>query len=226
MKIVQCWDDGVDDDIRLTEILRLYGAKATFNLNPATHHSTRQGHFSERYGKRVERLSRPELNSVYEGFTIANHSMSHPRPLQIALEEWRREVFDARKQLQDWFQQPIHGFAYPYGNHDDATSAVVREAGHCYGRTTLNATPCFPSADLMKQPSDCHFLSEKFWELYDRAKASDCGVFYFWGHSFELCTEDQWAVFDAQIKRITDDPEAEWAELTDVFPPVTKAIPA
>ncbi|MEX2606236.1 MAG: polysaccharide deacetylase family protein [Kiritimatiellia bacterium] len=221
MKVVQCWDDGVNDDIRLIEILRKHGAKASFNLNPATHRSTRQGDFSERFGKRIERLARPELNAVYDGFTIANHTMSHPRPLEIALEEWRGEVFDARKQLQDWFQQPIHGFVYPYGGNDAATAAVVREAGHCYGRTTANATPCVPSADPMRQPADCHFLSDKFQDRYDLAKASGCGVFYFWGHSFELCRNEQWTAFEAVIKGIKDDPESEWAELTDVFPPVT-----
>ena len=33
MKVVQCWDDGVVNDARLVELLRHYGAKATFNLN-------------------------------------------------------------------------------------------------------------------------------------------------------------------------------------------------
>ena len=36
MKVVQCWDDGVINDVRLTNLLRKYGAKATFNLNPGT----------------------------------------------------------------------------------------------------------------------------------------------------------------------------------------------
>lgn len=34
LKVVQCWDDGVYTDLRLTELLRKYNAKATFNLNP------------------------------------------------------------------------------------------------------------------------------------------------------------------------------------------------
>jgi peptidoglycan-N-acetylglucosamine deacetylase len=41
MKIVQCWDDGVVDDVRLIDILRKYGAKASFNLNFGTHQTTR-----------------------------------------------------------------------------------------------------------------------------------------------------------------------------------------
>ncbi len=34
MKVIQCWDDGIADDVRLTGILRRYSAKATFSLNP------------------------------------------------------------------------------------------------------------------------------------------------------------------------------------------------
>lgn len=217
MRVVQCWDDGVNDDIRVCDILRKHGAKASFNLNPTTHHEERRGGHNEKWGKTIQRLARDELRSVYEGFTIANHSMTHPWPTRIPLEQWRSEVFDARKILQDWFQQPILGFAYPYGNYDAATAEVVREAGHVYARTTRNVTPCFPVANPMEFHADRHFLAPDFWERYEQAKASGCGVFYFWGHSYELCTEEQWAGFDAQIARISADPDAEWANLPDLF---------
>ena len=32
MKVMQCWDDSVTNDIRLVELLRQYHAKATFNF--------------------------------------------------------------------------------------------------------------------------------------------------------------------------------------------------
>ncbi len=217
MKIVQCWDDGVNDDIGVIEILRKYGAKASFNLNPATHRAERHGGFNDKWGKVVQRLARGELTSVYEGFTIANHSVSHPWPTRIPLAEWRREVVDGRKILQDWFQQPVSGFAYPFGDYNEATAAVVREAGHVYARTTRDMTPCFPPEDAMAFHADTHFLKPDFWARYERAKAAGGGVFYFWGHSFELCTDEQWADFDAMIARITTDPDAEWAELPDLF---------
>lgn len=217
LKVVQCWDDGVNDDINLIEILRKHGAIASFNLNPTLHGDARQGGYSERWDKVIQHLARNELNDVYAGFTIANHSMTHPWPTRIAIDDWKREVVDARKILQDWFQQPILGFVYPYGDCDAATADVVREAGHVYARTTQNATPCMPVVDPMFLHSDCHFHSPDFWDLYAKAKACDAGVFYFWGHSFELCSDEQWQDFDAKIARITADPDSEWAELTDLF---------
>lgn len=217
LNVVQCWDDGVNDDIRVTEILRKHGAKASFNLNPASHRAARHGDHNPKWGKTIQRLARGELDAVYQGFTIANHTMSHPWPTRIPLEQWRGEVVDARKMLQDWFQQPVFGFAYPFGDYDEATADVVRSAGHVYARTTRDATPCYPPEDPMMFHANTHFLKPDFWARYEQAKTGGGGVFYFWGHSYELCTEEQWADFDAMIARISTDPEAEWAELPALF---------
>ncbi len=217
MKVVQCWDDAVEEDIRLTDILRKHGAKATFNLNPGLHGPERSGPYNEKWKKAIRRLARGELVSVYDGFTIANHSDTHPWPTRIDLDDWRQEVKDGRKKLQDWFQQPVSGFAYPFGDYDDATAAVVADAGHVYGRTVGKQTPCLPAERPEACHPDCHFLDDDFWALYERAKASGCGAFYFWGHSFELYTEDDWTAFDAQMGRIAADKDAVWAEVYELF---------
>ncbi len=217
MKIIQCWDDGVEDDIRLCEILRTHHAKASFNLNPGLHKATRS--FSWRYKdcKDVRHLALGELCSVYAGFTIANHTVTHPKPLEIPLDEWRAEVVDGRMQLQDIFQQPVYGFAYPYGDHDAATSAVVAEAGHIYGRTCENATPCHPAGDPFRQPTDCHHAAPDFWDRYEQAKSTGAEVFYFWGHSYEFITEQDWIVYTEKLLRINADPDAVWADLPGIF---------
>jgi peptidoglycan/xylan/chitin deacetylase (PgdA/CDA1 family) len=217
MKLVQCWDDAVVDDIRLCDILRRRGAKASFNINPALHGPQRAAPWRYRKIKDVHRLALDELRPTYAGFTVANHSMSHPHPTQIPLDAWRREVVDARKWLQDWFGQPVLGFAYPFGECDDATAAVVRDAGHVYARATGNCTPCFPPADAMRFQSDTHALAPHFWDRLAAAKAAAAPVFYFWGHSYELISEDDWQAFDAKIARLSADPELEWADLPDLF---------
>src|SRR6516165_9976087 len=122
IKIVQCWDDGVSDDIRLCEILRQANARATFNLNPGLHDADRGKPGRHKDVKDVYRLARGELVPTYEGFTIANHSVSHPWPTRIPLEQWRQEVVDGRKQLQDIFGQEISGFAYPFGDVNEAVA--------------------------------------------------------------------------------------------------------
>jgi peptidoglycan/xylan/chitin deacetylase (PgdA/CDA1 family) len=216
IRVVQCWDDGCPDDVRLCELLRKHGAKATFNLNPGLHRRDAQATPRDAAGRPTERLALAEMPAVYQGFTIANHSMAHPWPARIPLDTWRQEVVDARAILQDVFQQPILGFAYPFGEFNDAVTEVVREAGHVYARTCEARTPCFPPADPLRMPADCHHREPTFWDRYERAKVSG-SVFYFWGHSFEFTNEEQWSAFDATLGRIAADPEVRFAELTELF---------
>jgi hypothetical protein len=218
IQIVQCWDDGVEDDIRLVEILRKHGAKASFNLNAALHGPRRGEPWRYKEVKDVRQLAKAELVDVYEGFTIANHTLTHPWLEKISPEQIRTEIFEGRKQLQDLFGQEVSGFAYPYGQHPPAATEAVREAGHVYARTCVNRHPAFPVVgDPMQLASDCHFLSPSFWEYYEEAKCSGAPIFYFWGHSYELVTQEDWLSFERKIERIKADPEAVWADLPSVF---------
>ncbi|MBI5425833.1 MAG: polysaccharide deacetylase family protein [Opitutae bacterium] len=217
MKIVQCWDDGVVDDIRLCSLLRARGARATFNLNYGLHGAGRGHAWVYQQTKVVQRLALAELHETYLGFTIANHTLTHPFPSRLSLSEWRREVTDGRAQLQDHFQQEVSGFAYPYGEYDDALAEVVRDAGHVYARTCRNATPCLPADDNLMLATDCHHADPAFWERYGAAKAARAPVFYFWGHSYEFMTESDWADFDAKMQRISADPDVQWADLPELF---------
>jgi hypothetical protein len=59
---------------------------------------------------------------------------------------------------------------------------------------------------------DCHFLAENFWSLFEEAKAAD-RVFYFWGHSYEMATEEDWSRFEEKIARLSNDPAVEWEDI-------------
>lgn len=215
MKAVQSWDDGVVDDIRLTDLLRRYGATATFNLNPGLHRSQRS--FGWKHDdKDVWRLGQDELVSVYAGFEIANHSLNHPYLPDLSSVELDREVRDSRRILQDWFQQPIRGFCYPFGGVNPAVKGAVCAAGHVYARTVNERDPVFPPSDPFEFGVSCRFQEPAFWSRYERAKASG-GVFCFWGHSYELTTEAMWADLEEKIARISADPATEWASLETLF---------
>lgn len=216
IKIVQCWDDGVIDDIRLCELLRQKGAKASFNLNAGFHGAQRGFTWRYKDGKDVQRLARAELLSVYAGFTIANHSLTHPWATRIPLADWEREVVENRRQLQDLFNQPVLGFVYPYGDTNAETAEVVRAAGHLYARHGT-ASPSFPPADPMFFSADSHFAAPNFWERYAKAKATGAGVFYFWGHSYELMNEADWQKFSDMLDCFNADPDAIWTDLPELF---------
>ncbi len=219
LRVVQCWDDGIVDDIRLCTLLRKYEAKASFNLNFGMHELDRAHSwtFKSSHGeKAVWRLGRRELAEVYRGFSIANHTLRHPWLTKLPGEMAKKEIFEGRKRLQDFFQEPILGFAYPFGDYHAGIAEMVREAGHCYGRTTSSVTPSFPPSNPYAIAPDCHFLAADFWERFQRAKESSA-AFYFWGHSYEIFGEGAWASFEDTLRRISLDEGTIWADLWELF---------
>lgn len=214
MIVVQCWDDGVTTDARLTDILRRHGVRATFNLNAGLYRQSRR--FDWVYlGTEVWRIGWDEMLEVYDGFTIGNHSLMHPLLDQIPLDAARREIFEGRDRLQQFFGRSVPGFTYPFGAYTKEIVDLVREAGHVYARTTRSVDYPFPPEDPLIFHPCSHFLAPDFWSRYEKAKR--CGVFYFWGHSYEMISEDMWRDFEAAIARIDADPASCWGELADLF---------
>ena len=215
LKLVQCWDDGVTSDARLVEILRRRGAKASFNLNAGLHEEERKPGWLHQ-GTEVWRLGRNEMRAVYAGFTIANHSLTHPCLDRMDIAAARRDIAQGRDELQQFFGQPVAGFADPFGSYNEAVAMAVRDAGHVYARTTVSAEPCFPTIDAVALHPSCHFLASDFWQRHEKAKHG-CGVFYFWGHSYEMTSNAMWTAFESTLERLGQDPDARWCDPADLF---------
>lgn len=74
----------------------------------------------------------------------------------------------------------------------------------------------FPPVDMLEFGVNCRFADPAFWARYECAKASN-GVFFFWGHSYELVNEAMWADLEDKIAGISADPAAEWVNLEALF---------
>lgn len=219
MKIMQCWDDGVVNDARLADLLRKYGAKATFNLNPALHLQHERKLATWRYKDifPVDKLSLDEMKDVYRGFKVAGHTMTHPHLTKCDPETVRKELVDCITFLREFFGQERCGFAYPFGDYNAEVAEAVRAAGYLYARTCENVDGPLPLNKAMTLPSHCHFMCGDFWQKYERVKAEN-GVFYFWGHSYEMMDDPAlWDGFEAKLARIRED-KAEWIDIVDLFP--------
>ena len=227
MKVVQCWDDGVVNDIRLTNLLRKHNAKATFNLNPGLMEPEKrvepswrkqgEGTYNHNFGFSAGKLSHRDIPEVYAGFELASHCWRHENAGSIPDDEWIKSALDARKFLEDIVQRPCRGFAWPCGVFTDGTIAKLRDNGFAYGRTTKNTFDVTDCAEPLALASNCHFKAPDFWQRYTAAKKT--GVFYFWGHSYELFQYDEmWNSFESMIEYLSNDPDAEWANVIDIVP--------
>ncbi len=227
VRVVQCWDDGVINDIRLGNLFRKYHAKATFNLcpglmkddpvmpswiSPVEHRGwSFRGFIAGRVGKK-------QLREIYSDFQVASHCFCHETAGTVTDEVFLKGALDARHFLEDLFGRECRGFAWPCGKFSPELVKALRSLGFAYGRTCRNTDDVEACPEPLTLDSSCHFQANDFMDKYDHAKASN-GVFYFWGHSYEMFDyEPLWAQLEAKIRYISEDPDAVWADVIDIVP--------
>lgn len=207
--VVTSWDDGHPNDLRAAELLRAHGYSGTFFLNERTH--ARRHHL-------------PALVAL--GMEIGSHTVNHPRGWQITPAQWATECLQMRLSLEASLGHPVVSFAYPY-NHTPAYDAQgdyvlrgVREAGYWSGRTTRVAGETIDGyAEPLSISTDGHFLmsDEKLEQAWQRATRQPGGVFYFWGHTSEIRTEEDWQKLAARLARYARRSEAWYATQGQLF---------
>ena len=224
IRVAQCWDDGVATDIRLTEILRKYNAKATFNLCPGLIEDDTILPFwvPQRYegwshrGFRGGKVGKKDLLKVYSGFCVASHCWQHEVAGSLPLEDFVKKAVDARKYLEDIFQKECPGFAWPCGSAPDAEAKALAGAGFAYGRTVQNVDNVNAFTNPLQLLSNCHFMDREFWKRFDAAKAAG-NDFYFWGHSYEMfdCS-GLWKQYEDRLAMLGADPDVVWVDVIDL----------
>ena len=215
VRVIQCWDDGIVDDLRLADILRRYNALATFCLNPGLYREERT--FGWIHGDReVWRLGINELSAAYDGFEVCSHSMTHPYLTELSSDRLDWEVRESRYVLQGVFNQPVVGFCYPFNAYNEFVKTSVRSAGYIWARGARDGRSIFPPDDPLEFHFSCHFLSPDFWHRFEEARKGS-GVFSFWGHSCEIANEGMWKDFEAMINKISLLPETQWSFISDLF---------
>ena len=112
------FDDGCETDlIAAAPLLREFGFNATFFLTAG---------FLGTPGYLTANQVR-ELDS--QGFEIACHSMTHPYLSDLPEPELRREMVDAKLQIEQIVRHPIEHFSCPGGRFDQRTLEMARRAG-------------------------------------------------------------------------------------------------
>lgn len=227
--VAMCWDDGPATDIRLAEICRKHGAKATFNLCPqwikdgpttvlpGWQTQPSRGGWSHK-GFLGGRVGRDRLHEVYDGFEVASHCMSHETVgPDMPFDRFLKGAVDARKFLEDEFQKVCRGFAWPCGRFDDRSVLGLQEAGFAYGRTCEQTLDPQRYVHPMLLKSNAHFLDGNFWDKFQAAKENGNAFFYFWGHSYEMLDcEGLWAQIEEKIRLFSEDPDVAWANVVDI----------
>jgi peptidoglycan/xylan/chitin deacetylase (PgdA/CDA1 family) len=76
-------------------------------------------------------MSNSELNNICDDglISIGAHTVTHPSLPKCTEIEKREEIFKSKQELEKLLARDIDHFAYPHGDYDDETIAIVRAAG-------------------------------------------------------------------------------------------------
>lgn len=201
------YDDGVTQDIWLSELFNKYGLKATFNLN-----SERLGREGEliRDGVKIghNKVKPEDVKHIYEGHEVAVHTLTHPFLPHIEDDrEVLRQVEEDRLNLSELVGYEVLGMAYPGGvngtNCDDRIAKIIKDNTPIkYARTIATTGSFEPYSDLYQYKGTVYHheefdrmleLGREFLEL----KSDTPAVFYIWGHAYEFdIFPERKAIFD------------------------------
>lgn len=195
------YDDGVEQDIRLIEIMKKNGIKGTFNLNSGSY---RDDETKYEPGVIQRRLSKKEASSLYKdsGMEVAIHGLTHPFMERIPENLCLAEIIKDRENLENQFGTIVRGAAYPYGTYSDSVVQMMKMAGIAYARTTHSTESFDIPQDWLRLNPTCHHINPALSELaadFVEERRRDRGypqLFYLWGHSYEFEKDDNWEVIE------------------------------
>lgn len=197
------YDDGVEQDVRLIEIFRKYGLKATFNLNSGLY-APEGTVYPE--GQVHRRMTESQVSELYRGddIEVAVHGYTHPWLDHMPMNMCTKDLMDDREKLESQFGTLVRGMAYPFGTYSDDVVASMRSVGIVYSRTVQSTHDFNMPTDWMRLPATCHHNDPELMKLAHRfVEESSWGrpwMFYLWGHSYEFEGNNNWEVIEEFAK--------------------------
>ena len=218
------YDDGVEQDVQLLELMSRYGIKGTFNLN--------SGEFAPEgtqypKGQIHRRMSKARCREVFscDLAEVAVHGYTHPFLTALPKPAMLEEILEDRKCLEAVFHRPVRGMAYPYGAVSDEVTEVLAMAGIAYSRTVESHHRFDLPNNWLRWGATCHHNDPELMALGTRFMDADPNrdpmCFYLWGHSYEFEQRDNWAVADDFFRLTSGDPGVWYATNMEIYEYVT-----
>ncbi len=213
------YDDGVVQDIRLSEIMKKYGLKGTFNVNSGLFledASTRKQY----YGK----MTVEEAKKLYigSGNEVAVHGYRHKSLGRITEAEATYDIIKDRECLEEIFGYPMRGMAYAYGTYNAEILNVLKSCGIAYSRTTKSTHGFNLPANWLELHPTCHHNDPELMNLLDSFLTADpyparTMMFYLWGHSYEFDNDDNWNVIEEFAQRAGGNDDVWYATNIEIY---------
>ena len=215
------YDDGVDTDIRLVELLEKYNIKCTFNINAGIFNP--EGSVCPE-GQVHFRLPKNEVKRVYDNplCEVATHGFTHPFLDRLPTSQCMLEILKDRQELEKLTGKMVRGHAYPFGHYNDDVVDILKKAGIVYARTVESDHSFDLPTDWLRLKPTCHHddpelmkLTNIFLNGYDPHKNG--WLFYLWGHTYEFRQYDNWNVIEEFFAKVANNDNVWYATNIEVY---------
>lgn len=200
------YDDNMEADKKLIQLMEKYQMKGTFNLIPGWF--AKEGTVypkEETYRLATEKMAKEMYDHPL--VEVANHGYQHKFMTSLSTAEMADDMLTCRKSLEKLFDRMVRGMAYPYGWHSKELQDVLAMCGVVYSRTVESTHSFELPADWLLWNPTCHHDDEKLMELADEFLAMDVPdapkLFYVWGHTYEFERNNNWDMFESFMQKIS-----------------------
>jgi len=214
------YDDGVQTDKRLIEIMQKNGLKGTFNINSGLF--APEGTVYPK-GQIHRRMSKKDAYSLYKnsGMEIATHAFNHPNLKSLTKAEITGEIMLDRVAIEKETGVITRGHAYPYGTFCDMVVECLESCGMLYARGVSSTNSFKIPDDFLRLQPTCHHKAENLMELAKKfvqmSVQGEPMLFYLWGHSYEFEGDNNWNVIEEFAQFIGNREDIWYATNTEIF---------
>lgn len=215
------YDDGVEQDKKLIDILNQHELKCTFNLNSGLY-SPEDAIFDSGQLHRI--LSKSAATALYSdsGHEVAVHSLTHPFLEKLSPSKAIYEIIEDKKNLEQQFGTVVRGMAYPYGTFNEQTIKILKKVGIAYARTVISTEDFRLPTDWYKLTATCHHNCSNLMDIANKFVKNnpikeDAWLFYVWGHSYEFEGENNWELIEKFAKYVSSRSDVWYATNIQIY---------
>ena len=178
--LTMSFDDGKLADIRLAELFKKYGIKATFHYNSAN------------IGKESY-VTADDVRKIGEYHEVSCHGQTHAFLDKIPASFAVKEILEDKQALEDIPGELVRGLSYPYGTYTNEVLTLLPMLGIEYSRTINNTNSCYLPDNFLEWNPTCHQSHDidKMWNKLMKFN-KHIRLLYIWGHSYEFDRDNTW----------------------------------
>ncbi len=203
------YDDGIEQDYRLIQMMNERGIKGTFNLNSGLFGVKGRVSAGKKEVDHIK-VHASDVSKLYEKHEIAAHGQYHESMFGMDTARCAEEILSCRRGLEKLEGKPVTGFAYAFGAVDDNILKAAKLCGLSYARTIESTYKFDIPKDFLRWNPTCHHDDERIMDLAEEFLSNDfyfsmyspAKLFYVWGHSYEFDQNDNWNHMEKFLEKI------------------------